>query len=229
MEDTLTSSTPKHSRQSSHIDSLAKSHSRTQSRNSFYSPITPSRAINNSSNDPSGVEIFGSGGLLSLTKGSSNLADELADAWDEGEGEEVGSEFDLDINQQEDELNPSRESGVDGSPQSNTSRAPTALQASGKGNRRQSDDYEGEDYGDNPSLEVDSTPAGLLAKMDLVESLVRRGTENNGTDRDEVVKRVIEELKDLGGQSRVESGATRCVSPYRSWNPWLIFLPLKGS
>ncbi|KAH8663528.1 hypothetical protein BGZ60DRAFT_379370 [Tricladium varicosporioides] len=50
--------------------------------------------------------------------------------------------------------------------------------------------------------------------MDQVEALARRGTESNGTDRDGVVKRVIEDLKDLGGQSGVEGGATRLVTAH---------------
>ena len=54
-------------------------------------------------------------------------------------------------------------------------------------------------------------PPGLVARMDMVESLARSGTENNGTDRDCVVKRVIEGLKDLGGQSGVEGATTRFV------------------
>jgi hypothetical protein len=45
--------------------------------------------------------------------------------------------------------------------------------------------------------------------MDMVESLARRGMENNGTDRDAVVKRVVESLKDLGSQAGVEGGASR--------------------
>jgi len=52
-------------------------------------------------------------------------------------------------------------------------------------------------------------PSGLVSRMDLVESLARRGTENSGTDRDSVIKRVVDGLKDLGSQSGVEGGATR--------------------
>jgi hypothetical protein len=48
-----------------------------------------------------------------------------------------------------------------------------------------------------------------VAKMDIVESLARRGTEANGSDRDGVVKRVVDGLRDLGSQSGVEGGATR--------------------
>ncbi|EHK99244.1 hypothetical protein M7I_4930 [Glarea lozoyensis 74030] len=50
--------------------------------------------------------------------------------------------------------------------------------------------------------------------MDQVESLARRGTENNGTESDGVVKRVIEGLKDLGGQSGVEGGASRLITAH---------------
>ena len=55
-------------------------------------------------------------------------------------------------------------------------------------------------------------PPALATRMDMVESLARRGIENNGSDRDGVVKRVIDSLKDLGVQSGVEGGATRYTS-----------------
>lgn len=211
--------TPKHSRQSSNSDSITRphsdSHSRTNSRILGLSPVTPSRAtVGSSTNsiDPTSLEVFASNGLLTTplnnTLGKGNLADELADAWDE-DGEEDGSEFDLSFQHQQ-ELNPSRDSGVDVStPQFGTSGHSIILPALGRGHRRLSSGYDGSEYGDNSILEVDSIPAGLQAQMDLVESLVRRGIENNGTDGDGIVIRVIEELKDLGGQSKIESGTTR--------------------
>ena len=78
-----------------------------------------------------------------------------------------------------------------------------------RGHRRQPSEYDGSDYGGDSDMDSPGIPPGLQSRMDMVESLARRGTENSGTDRDGVVNRVIEGLKDLGGQSGVEGGATR--------------------
>lgn len=147
-----------------------------------------------------------------------NLADELADAWDEDELEEgYDEEPDMnfqEIREEEPEMGVStRDSGVDVS--SSPAEAPlkptnlTPPTAGFRGHRRQPSEYDGSDYGGDSDLESPGMPPGLVARMDQVEALARRGTESNGTDRDGVVKRVIEDLKDLGGQSGVEGGATR--------------------
>jgi hypothetical protein len=70
-------------------------------------------------------------------------------------------------------------------------------------------DYDGSDYGGGSDLESPGMPPGLVARMDMIESLARRGTESTGGEQDNVVKRVVDGLKDLGGQSGVEGGATR--------------------
>jgi hypothetical protein len=147
-----------------------------------------------------------------------NLADELADAWDDEEGDEEDGEPDMNFQEagEEGEGEPTRDSGVDvaGSPvetplKSANLTPPTAT--GGRGHRRQPSEYDGSDYGGDSDMDSPGMPPGLVARMDMVESLARRGTENNGTDRDCVVKRVIEGLKDLGGQSGVEGATTRFV------------------
>jgi hypothetical protein len=76
--------------------------------------------------------------------------------------------------------------------------------------RRHQSVYDGSDYGDDEDLEAsEGIGPGLEAKMAAVESLARRGMEENGSATDGVVKRVIEGLRDLGGQAGVEGGATR--------------------
>jgi hypothetical protein len=45
--------------------------------------------------------------------------------------------------------------------------------------------------------------------MAEIESLVRRGIENNGSENDLVIQRTVESLKDLGGQSGIENSAMR--------------------
>jgi hypothetical protein len=52
-------------------------------------------------------------------------------------------------------------------------------------------------------------PVSLVAKLDGIESLARRGTETNGSPADGVFQRVTDHLRELGSQSGVEGSATR--------------------
>jgi hypothetical protein len=154
------------------------------------------------------------------SNGLGNLADELADAWgdeeEDAEDDEYDGEPEMNFQEVKEEADggQTRDSGVDvtSSPVEGSLK-PSGLfpPTGGKGHRRQPSEYDGSDYGGDSDLESPGIPPGLVSRMDMVESLARRGMENNGTDRDGVVKRVIEGLKDLGGQSGVEGGATRCV------------------
>jgi hypothetical protein len=182
-----------------------------------------------------GADVFASGGAPP-TNGLGNLADELADAWGDEEEEDEDGELDLNFqeagagykDEEEDERGPQRDSGVDvasspvQAPSKPMNLTPPTLNM-GRGHRRQPSDYDGSDYGGDSDLDSPGMPPGLVARMDMVESLARRGTENNGTDRDGVVMRVIESLKDLGGQSGVEGGATRFV-PMQPGFPFLQIL-----
>jgi hypothetical protein len=177
----------------------------------MHSPTTPQRNSLNRS-DSIGIDIFGNGGGAA-SNGLGNLADELADAWDDGEGDEDEDGEEPDMNFQT-EGGITRDSGVDvtSSPVQAVSKPsnmtpPTAA----RGHRRQTSKYDGSDYGGDSDLETPGIPPGLQSRMDMVESLARRGTENNGTERDGVVGRVIQGLKDLGGQSGIEGGAARFV------------------
>jgi hypothetical protein len=173
--------------------------------------------------DSIGIDVFSSGGQGAPSNGLGNLADELADAWDDEEGE--GDDEEPDMNFQEggedggEEGGVTRDSGVDvtSSPVQAASK-PSNLTPPivSRDHRRQPSEYDGSDYGGDSDMDSPGIPPGLQSRMDMVESLARRGTENNGTDRDGVVNRVIEGLKDLGGQSGVEGGATRFVpsSPF---------------
>lgn len=156
-----------------------------------------------------GNDVFGSGGEATASNGLGNLADELADAWDDEEGEEEDGEPDMNFQEVEGEAQETRDSGVDvhspPSPKSTTLIIPM------NGHRRTRSDYDGSDYGEESDLDSPGITPGLAARMDTVESLARRGTEDNGTDSDGVIKRVINGLKDLGGQSGVEGGASRYV------------------
>ena len=78
--------------------------------------------------------------------------------------------------------------------------------------RRKHSQYDGSDYGDDSDLEdTHGISPSLEVRLAAVESLVRRGTEANGSDADEIVQRVADSLKDLGSQAGVENGATRYV------------------
>ena len=212
--------TPKHSRHPSNIDlsfatPLSYNESpRRHSKSSLFTPTTPNRHSLQHS-DPTGIDGFNSGGPAEASNGLGNLADELADAWDDDEGED--EEPDMNFQEIGEEVEePTRDSGVDvtSSPIEASSKPSnlTPPTVEKRGHRRQPSEYDGSDYGGDSDLESPGIPPGLVARMDMVESLVRRGTENNGTDRDSVVSRVIDGLKDLGGQSGVEGATSRWIS-----------------
>jgi hypothetical protein len=106
-----------------------------------------------------------------------------------------------------------RDSGVDvaSSPtqQEPAKSANLAAPSASRHHQRRPSDYDGSDYGGGSDLDSPGMPPGLVSRIDLVESLARRGTESTGGDQDNVVKRLVDGLKELGGQSGVEGGATR--------------------
>jgi hypothetical protein len=216
--------TPTHSRHTSSISyptpNASDASPRRNSKASIHSPYTPQRNSLHRA-DSIGIDVFSSGGAIpSNGVGLGNLADELADAWSDGEEEE---EPDMNFHEADNQVEKTRDSGVDVT-SSPTTLKPTNLSLTlpqGRGHRRKTSDYDGSDYGGSDLEEEAGIPPGLMARMDLVESLARRGTENNGTERDGVVSRVVESLKDLGGQSGVEGGATRYI--LSSFNIWLIY------
>jgi hypothetical protein len=158
------------------------------------------------------AETGGGGGL-------GNLADELADAWEqeeEGYGYASGQENvprgsqQLDPSDGEDAYMQSvrdMRSGSPGadSPARNRLRAPHLRQ-----HRRAESHYDGSDYGNDSDLDesADISPA-LESQMADIESLARRGIENNGSENDHVIQRTVEALRDLGGQSGIENSAMR--------------------
>lgn len=114
-----------------------------------------------------------------------------------------------------------RDSGVDvASPTTPSARRNKHLSLSlppainGRGHRRKGSQYDGSEYGSDTDLESPGMPASLVAKMDAVESLARRGTESNGGHHDGVFRRVTDGLRDLSSQSNVESSATRLITAH---------------
>ena len=164
------------------------------------------------------MDPFGSGGAAP-SNGLGSLADELADAWGEYEDdEEPDMNFQEAVQEEGDENEEEegevvRDSGVDVASSPAKQEAPKtaslAAPSSGRHHQRQPSDYDGSDYGGGSDLDSPGMPLGLVSRIDMVESLARRGTESTGWEQDNVMKRVVDGLKDLGGQSGVEGGATR--------------------
>jgi len=159
----------------------------------------------------------------SPNQGMGNLADELADAFsdsdEEDEGElETGQERGLDT-QPRQTRNTVTNGAADGG--SDITSTPTKSQTKDKGknqkllsphgreNRNAAMDYDGSEYGSESDLDCAGIPATLIAKIDGIESLARRGTENYGGADDDVFQRVTDGLRDLGSQLTVEGNASR--------------------
>jgi hypothetical protein len=154
--------------------------------------------------------------------GLGNLADELADAFSESgdedeyyDNETPNISFNMHDNEAHEGVEEIRDSGVDvtSSPglgfaasKGMTLRLPSPNR---KGHRRAGSEYDGSEYGSDSDLESPGMPPNLVAKIDAVESLARRGTESNGGPTDGVFQRVTDGLRDLGSQAEVESSTTR--------------------
>ncbi|KAF7930045.1 hypothetical protein BELL_0253g00040 [Botrytis elliptica] len=235
--------TPRHSRHPSALDfsPSTMSLSRRLSKSSIHTPTTPNHMIRDFSSSVDGVGMDVLGSAQNGGNGLGNLADELADAWseDEGEMDEADLNFqsmaptESDHEDAEEDKNAVRDSGVDvTSPKkqhtamnsNSTLTPPTAGhgRVHALGHARSPSEYDGSDYGGDSDLESPAFGPALLARMDMVEGLARRGTENNGSQADGVVKRVIESLKDLGGQSGVEGNTTRLVTTHTALSTHLL-------
>lgn len=148
-----------------------------------------------------------------------NLADELADAeedeYEDGEADASMMQSQLVDQTQPQELPNGHSRHISRDDVMQTPKTATTLSPSSRVNhRRNRSRYDGSDYGSESDLEAsDSISASLEAKMAAIEHLARRGTEDNGSATDGVFIRLTEQLRDLGSQAGVESGATRYASP----------------
>ncbi|KAK3952781.1 hypothetical protein QBC32DRAFT_133709 [Pseudoneurospora amorphoporcata] len=203
-------------------------------KSSFNDPLTPSRNSFNSSVGPAmDIGMFGNGGMDN-GGGLGNLADELADAFSDGEddyfeGQEGEGAPNMNFAGEEEDLLPTpmpkdgggvRDSGVDVASPRSRQRASLKSQLSPNGrghhhhHRRKVSEYDGSEYGSESDLESSGLSPRLVEKMAEVESLARRGTENNGSTADGAFQRVTEGLRDLGSQAGVEGGATRLITAH---------------
>ena len=205
---------------------------RRASKSSFQdAPLTPLR---NSMNE-SELAQLSSGGSVghpddNSNNGLGNLADELADALDgsgdedeyyeDGEGPSIIQDDEQDDNGRsaaaagDDGV---RDSGVDVAAAKNARHKANNPSLSvpptnGRGgHRRLGSAYDGSEYGSDTDLDTAGMPPSLVSRIDAIESLARRGTENTGGPADGVFNRLTDGLKDLGSQSSVEGSTTRYV------------------
>ncbi|KAH4060640.1 hypothetical protein HBH70_009570 [Parastagonospora nodorum] len=217
-----------HRRHPSSLDMSHNTPSRRQSlnrRSSGYSPVTPRSSHEFEHGSP--AHNFDGGGD---SNGLGNLADELGEVWDDDE-EVVDDEFGDELEAPQDDfagigtavahdgsagldgavnVNGVRDSGVamPSSPSTNNALSPDAAARARKHNRQRSL-YDGSDYGSDSDFDNDGISPAMEARMAAIESLARRGMEANGSASDQVVKRVTEQLRDLGSQIAIENGATR--------------------
>ncbi len=224
--------TPRHSRNPSSVDVSLQNSSpgsaspnvRRASKSSFQDPLTPLRSSMNESD----LNLLSSEGM-GQDNGLGNLADELADAlsgsgeedeyYEDGEGPSI-------VQDQDDEQGPGegvRDSGVDVAAAAAAAAAVATANSkhkvqnaslsipppNGRGHRRTGSAYDGSEYGSESDLDTPGMPPSLVSRIDAVESLARRGTENTGGPTDGVFKRLTEGLRDLGSQSGVEGSTTR--------------------
>ncbi|KAL6920738.1 hypothetical protein ACHAPO_004582 [Fusarium lateritium] len=207
--------TPRHSRNSSAFDSFSGS---PQARRLSKSSVQDPSPFGNSFNQQDAVEMSGNG--------MGNLADELADAFsdsgDEGDFTDGDANSDMlgpggDAHGPEyvDEMEDTK--GINSPKKQEADRARVAnltLLSPRRKHQRQTSNYDGSEYGSDSDLDSPGMPPGLVSKMDAVESLARRGTENYGGPADDVFKRVTNALRDLGSQSSVEASASRLITAH---------------
>ncbi|ODM24048.1 hypothetical protein SI65_01638 [Aspergillus cristatus] len=182
------------------------------------------------------VDLTGTSADAGGGAGLGNLADELADAWEEeegygyGYGYASGQETDNGpVDSQQQDVSDGEEDydmggGGARTPSSgysvehNTLRPPRPKgRNAAQRHRRHESQYDGSDYGNDSDLEeaADISPS-LEGQMAEIESLARRGMENNGSENDHVIKRTVEALRDLGGQSGIENNAMRLITAHTS-------------
>ena len=150
--------------------------------------------------------------------GLGNLADELAEAWDEDDENETSQLPSTSILQDENvspdsstaELRKEKRATFAHSPvASNSSLSPPKIPTRAR-HRRVESQYDGSDYSEASDFEdAGWISPSLDSQIAAIESLARRGTESDGSDRDDVIHRVAESLKGLPSQSGVENCASR--------------------
>lgn len=143
-----------------------------------------------------------------------NLADELADAFSGSEDEEGYDEYDDETKPQSPDGQRPGSGGQNQKPEQHESPGSNSGSLSlpsvhTRAHQRHKSDYDGSEYGSDADLDLPGMLPSLVAKIDAIESLARRGTENYGGPENDVFKRVTDSLRDLGSQSGVEGSTSR--------------------
>jgi hypothetical protein len=172
-----------------------------------------------------------------------NLADELADAWDEDGGDGPGSSFleglregSLEPSLLHDEMcdggnfdhggshnvrsptTPSRRPVLDEALHSPTRLAGNVKKDTSQRHQRGESRYVGSDRGAVfDREEAEGIPPALAQQMGNIEALARRGLDDDTvSEAGGVIPRTTTALKDLGAQASIENGATRIITAYTS-------------
>ena len=215
------------------------SHSRKNSISSISSPPVARRSslhdYGKESQQDFGSATYGGGDTLG------NLADELAEAWEEGDEMRdncLATQLDVVEELSNKHSNtPQLEFDQDTSyygptspllrPQNPRSLSPPKKPANiSKHRRKQSryhdcspSDYSGSEYGSEIDLEpVDLIPPSLEAALSDIEHLARIGTSYNGSQQDAIIPRFSTSLRDLTSQVSVENATSRLITAHISLN-----------
>lgn len=210
-------------------------HSRRTSLYSIPSPSTHRPGSSHNRRSSGAVSDFG--GAIDHDNELGNLADELAEAWDEDgegipevgglgspiEGQDTSYNGDLTVSQESQPCSqpdsPAMSSGPSTLPSSSDAPSitlsPTKHLTRQKSTRNRSQYGEPDCSSDFESEDAASISPSLEARMAAIESLARWGTESNCSDASSIVRRFADSLKDLGSQSGLEDGATGSVSYFR--------------
>lgn len=152
--------------------------------------------------------------------GLGNLADELADAFSDSgdEAEDVNEKSILYNDDPVCENNSSLRScdsrlkTCDGDSVQLSTPAVTHLEVHAsqqRNHQRKTSDYDGSDYGSSSDLDDTGLSPSIIARLDAVDELARRGAHDIGLPDNDIFTRVTGELRDLASQSSVESSTAR--------------------
>lgn len=226
--------------------SMYSNHSRKTSISSLPSPTATRRtSFHGHSRDVS--QDLGS----SVNGGDSlgNLADELAEAWEEGEevqGQPLAAQLEgAEVNTNGHSVTPQflydqetsyKSPSPQLPPQNLRSLSPTKNILKGPKHRRKRSrphhhhhhhtpsDYSGSEYGSDTDLEpADLIPPSLEAALADIEHLARIGTSSNGSEQDIVIPRFSASLRDLASQAGVENAASRLMTAHTSLTMHLTY------
>ncbi|KAL6233000.1 hypothetical protein BDW75DRAFT_216346 [Aspergillus navahoensis] len=222
---------------------LSHRHTRSRSSNAEMDPMSPTDYTQNgySLNSPrspasprphymqsmngSGRMSGDFGAATEASGGLGNLADELADAWEDeenGYGYASGQEAAPMETQPLDRMTTRTPSPGYLSERDSLQPPRPKMRNGTHRHRRHESQYDGSDYGHDSDLEevADMSPA-LENQIAEIESLARRGLENNGSEHDHVIERAVTALQDLGAQSGIENNAMRLITAHFSITSYL--------